>query len=70
MVTFLNTDNRLSLTRKCTVQNLQTAGPKNVLEALYNADLTAPNRIRELVNDTFNTDIYFDYTDPGTYSLE
>lgn len=66
MVTFLNTDNRLSLTRKCTVQNLQTAGPKNVLEALYNADLTAPNRIRELVNDTFNTDIYFDYTDPGT----
>ena len=66
MVTFLNTDNRLSLTRKCTVQNLQTSGPKNVLEALYNADLTAPNRIRELVNDTFNTDIYFDYTDPGT----
>jgi energy-coupling factor transporter ATP-binding protein EcfA2 len=66
MVTFLNTDNRLSLSRKCTVQNLQTAGPKNVLEALYNADLTAPNRIRELVNDTFNTDIYFDYTDPGT----
>lgn len=28
MVTFLNTDNRLSLTQKCTVQNLQTVGPK------------------------------------------
>lgn len=66
MVTFLNTDNRLSLTQKCTVQNLQTVGPKNVLEALYHADIAAPNRIRELVKSTFNTDIYFDYTDPGT----
>ena len=58
MVTFLNTDNRLSLTQKCTVQNLQTVGPKNVLEALYHADIAAPNRIRELVKSTFNTDIY------------
>ena len=66
MVTFLNTDNRLSLTKKCSVQNLQTSGPKNVLEALYLADLSVPDRIRELVKDTFNTDIYFDYTDPGT----
>lgn len=65
MVTFLNTDNRLSLTRKCTVQNLQAAGPKNVLEALYTADIDAPNRIRKLVNDTFNTDIYFDFSEPG-----
>lgn len=66
MVTFLNTDNRLSLTKKCTVQNLQTVGPKNVLEALYNADITSTDYIRELVNSTFDTDIYFDYTDPGT----
>lgn len=66
MVTFLNTDNRLSLTKKCTVQNLQTVGPKNVLEALYHADINAPARIRELVKETFSTDIYFDYTDPGT----
>jgi len=66
MVTFLNTDNRLSLTKKCTVNDLQTIGPKNVLEALYQADLASPDRIRELVKSTFNTDIYFDYTDPGT----
>lgn len=66
MVTFLNTDNRLGLTKRTTVQNLQTTGPKNVLEALYHADIAAPNRIRTLVQNTFDTDIYFDYTDPGT----
>lgn len=66
MVTFLNTDNRLILPKKCTVQNLQTNGPKNVLEALYTAELEAPNRIQKLIKKTFNTDIYFDFTEPGT----
>ena len=66
MVTFLNTENRLSLTKKSSVQNLRSRGPKNVLEALYLADIAAPYRVQELVKNTFETDIYFDHTEPGT----
>lgn len=66
LITFLNTDNRLGLVKKCSVENLHQVGAKNVLEALYQADISAPSRIRKLVIDAFQTDIYFDYTDPGT----
>ena len=65
MISFFNTDNRLSLIKKCTVESLHNHVAKNVLEALYISDESATDKLRELVKKTFNTDIYFNYTDPG-----
>ena len=66
MVTFLNTENRLNLVKKCNARDLHDVGAKNVLEALYLAGRQAAEQVGKMVRDVFkNTDIYFDYSNPG-----
>lgn len=66
LVTFLNTDNRLRLAQSQQISSFDSISPENALFALYESyDVLndAAERIRKYVQDTFQVDLYFDYTD-------
>lgn len=65
LVTFLNTDNRLKLAMSQPVQNIHQKGAKNVLEALYLSGRESTEKVREIIKDIFNVDIYLDPTNLG-----
>lgn len=64
-VTFLNTDNRLKLAMSQSVKNLQKEGAKNVLESLYESGKEATQKVRQIIMDIFNLDIYLDTSNLG-----
>lgn len=67
MVTFLNTDNRLKLVLSQTVkQDLQSRGPKNVLETLYASGSTTMETVRKYIRDIFGVDVFLNPFNLGT----
>lgn len=66
IVTFLSTDNRLNLVKRCeTAKDFVRLGPSKVLEALFLAGTDVVNQIREQVKNIFDLEIYFDDSEPG-----
>lgn len=71
MVTYLNTDNRLVLAMKKTVEaNLRGRGAKNLLETLYVSGIDSTEKLRECIKSIFNLDIFLNSSNLGTLEIK
>ena len=65
IVTYLNTENRLILSKSRTTNDPLINGAQSLLDTLFLSGNNAINTVRKIVKKIFNKDIYLDYTGLG-----
>ena len=69
ILTYLSTENRLTLSRSCTTNDPLTHGPRGLLDTLFVSGNNAINIVRKIVKEIFNKDVYLDCTGLGQLKI-